>query len=51
MIARYVERRNDNTDIKKEGTNYTTMRSLLALIRLCQARVILSLNLGPIKIL
>ena len=25
-------------DISKEGANYTTMRSLLALIRLCQAR-------------
>ena len=25
-------------DVTKEGENYTTMRSLLALIRLCQAR-------------
>ena len=28
-------------DVSKEGENYTTMRSLLALIRLCQARVLI----------
>ena len=44
MINRYVERRKDQMDISKEGTNYTTMRSLLALIRLCQARARLRLS-------
>lgn len=28
-------------DVSKQGDNYTTMRTLLGLIRLCQAKVIL----------
>lgn len=30
-------------DLSKEGENYTTMRSLLALVRLAQARVLMLL--------
>ena len=51
MINRYVEKRKEQMDASKEGENYITMRSLLALIRLCQARVFISLNLGTASLL
>lgn len=39
LINKYIEKRKEQCDISKEGENYTTTRSLLALIRLCQAKV------------
>ena len=51
LISKYIEKRKEQCDLSKEGENYTTTRSLLALIRLCQARVILSLIPGKAKIL
>jgi hypothetical protein len=48
LIKRYTELR--QLDVKKEGDSYTTTRSLLALIRLCQARVIIYLIVGSFKI-
>lgn len=39
LIDKYIMRRKDQVDIVKEGESYTTMRTLLATIRLCQARV------------
>lgn len=35
---KYIEKRKEQTDISKEGYVYTTPRTLLGLIRLCQAR-------------
>ena len=37
-------------DASKQGYNYTTMRSLLALIRLCQARVFIHNHVGKTQI-
>lgn len=51
LIQKYLEMRHEQKDISKQGDNYTTTRKLLALIRLCQARVLLCLLLGEIKIL
>lgn len=41
MIKKYIENRQIQNDTSKSGDSYTTMRSLLALIRLAQARVII----------
>jgi hypothetical protein len=38
-------------DVTKEGENYTTMRSLLALLRLAQARVYIVINIGETEVL
>ena len=35
----YIQKRKEQTDVSKEGYAYTTPRTLLGLIRLCQARV------------
>ena len=51
MIDRYIQKRQDQMDVSKEGENYTTMRSLLALIRLCQARVTTSFIVGQASLL
>lgn len=40
LVNKYIEKRKEQCDISKEGENYTTTRSLLALVRLCQAKVI-----------
>jgi len=39
LIERYIQRRKIYADKVKEGDRYITTRNLLALIRLCQARV------------
>jgi DNA replication licensing factor MCM7 len=39
LISKYIEKRQEQQSIKNKGDKYTTTRSLLALIRLCQARV------------
>lgn len=39
IIQRYIKKRQEQMDVSKEGENYTTMRSLLGLLRLAQARV------------
>jgi DNA replicative helicase MCM subunit Mcm2 (Cdc46/Mcm family) len=39
MIDRYVQRRQYYADRTKQGERYITTRNLLALIRMCQARV------------
>jgi DNA replicative helicase MCM subunit Mcm2 (Cdc46/Mcm family) len=44
-----VEKRKEQCDASKEGESYTTTRSLLALIRLCQARVIFNLNKAKLR--
>ena len=38
IINRYTKKRQEQMDATKEGENYTTMRSLLGLIRMAQAR-------------
>ena len=38
IIQRYIKKRQEQMDVSKEGENYTTMRSLLGLLRLAQAR-------------
>lgn len=38
LTKRYIQKRKEQTDISKEGYVYTTPRTLLGLIRLCQAR-------------
>lgn len=40
LISKYIEKRQEQVGVLKEGDKYITTRSLLALIRLCQARVI-----------
>jgi DNA replication licensing factor MCM7 len=40
LISKYIEKRQLQVGKTKEGDNYTTTRSLLALIRLCQAKVL-----------
>jgi DNA replication licensing factor MCM7 len=47
LINKYIEKRQEQQSIKNKGDKYTTTRSLLALIRLCQARVTYMLSLGP----
>lgn len=39
MTKKYIEKRKLETGNAKEGESYTTTRSLLAVVRLCQARV------------
>lgn len=39
LVERYVKKRIYYSDITKKGERYITTRNLLALIRLCQARV------------
>lgn len=39
LINKYIEQRRDQQSLQKQGDKYVTTRSLLALIRLCQARV------------
>lgn len=46
MIDRYIEKRGSEAGNAKEGESYTTTRSLLALIRLCQARVFIIHYIG-----
>jgi DNA replicative helicase MCM subunit Mcm2 (Cdc46/Mcm family) len=41
IIERYIMKRQEQIDASREGQNYTTMRSLLGLVRLAQARVML----------
>jgi DNA replication licensing factor MCM7 len=43
LVEKYVKKRIYYSDMRKQGERYITTRNLLALIRLCQARVILSL--------
>jgi DNA replicative helicase MCM subunit Mcm2 (Cdc46/Mcm family) len=43
LIDKYIMKRQDQVDLVKEGDSYTTTRTLLATIRLCQARVYLYL--------
>jgi DNA replication licensing factor MCM7 len=40
LTKRYIDKRKEQADLNKEGYSYTTTRTLLGLIRLCQARVI-----------
>ncbi len=40
LVKRYVDKRKEQADSTKEGYSYTTTRTLLGLVRLCQARVI-----------
>jgi DNA replication licensing factor MCM7 len=51
IIERYIMKRQQQMDVTREGENYTTMRSLLGLVRLAQARVTTSLTVGPPQIL
>lgn len=46
LINKYIEKRQEQQSFKNKGDKYTTTRSLLALIRLCQARVIKVISLG-----
>jgi DNA replicative helicase MCM subunit Mcm2 (Cdc46/Mcm family) len=39
LVERYVKKRIFYSDLSKQGERYITTRNLLALIRLCQARV------------
>lgn len=39
LIERYIKKRQSSANTIKEGETYITMRSLLAMVRLCQARV------------
>jgi DNA replicative helicase MCM subunit Mcm2 (Cdc46/Mcm family) len=50
LVNRYIEKRKEQSDISKEGENYTTTRSLLALVRLCMARVIFINKVGETEI-
>ena len=43
LISKYIEKRQEQIGSLKKEDKYITTRSLLALIRLCQARVIISL--------
>jgi DNA replication licensing factor MCM7 len=43
LIDKYIEKRQLQRSASNEGDKYYTTRSLLALIRLCQARVIIIL--------
>ena len=40
LIQKYIQKRQEQQSAENEGEKYTTTRSLLALIRLCQARVL-----------
>ena len=47
LIRKYIEKRQEQQSVENQGEKYTTTRSLLAIIRLCQARVImLTFRLG-----
>lgn len=50
MIRKYVEKRQLQLDASHEGESYTTMRSLLAMVRLSQARVILYLIQAKLRL-
>ena len=43
LISKYIEKRQEQIGTLKREEKYITTRSLLALIRLCQARVIIIL--------
>jgi DNA replication licensing factor MCM7 len=51
LINKYIEKRQMQQSIKNKGDKYTTTRSLLALIRLCQARVTILFYIGSTQIL
>lgn len=51
MIRKYVEKRQLQLDASHEGESYTTMRSLLAMVRLSQARVIFMFYTGETQTL
>lgn len=50
LTRRYIDKRKEQADLNKEGYSYTTTRTLLGLIRLCQARVTSIFNSGKTKI-
>lgn len=39
LVDKYLQLRKEQLMVKHQGDNYTTTRKLLALIRLCQAKV------------
>lgn len=50
LTRRYVDKRKEQADLTKEGYSYTTTRTLLGLIRLCQARVKILLIVGSTSV-